>query len=308
MNGSPLFSVVIPAYNKEAYIRDTITSVLSQTCSLYEVVMVGGSSSDQTDVICQEFTEKYPDKFLFVIQSGAGAAHARNDGILAARGEYVAFLDADDIWLPEYLEIMGRLISDFPEAIMYASNLLRRYPNGLVVGPPDTWTRGYIDYFQKASWTILRTSALIADKRVLIELGLFKTDYMIGEDVDLMTRMALNGKVAYEPKLLGTYLAELPESLYMYRRGFPVLVPGEPELYAIERIPQIVKWHEKRILATVLENLDRGNHKEAREQLNRIHIIETKKVQLCWILSYLPTPIFVWIHVFYDKHVWQKKR
>ncbi|MDE2443564.1 MAG: glycosyltransferase family A protein, partial [Methanocorpusculum sp.] len=96
---APLFSVIMPVYNKEPYIRDTIASVLAQTCLSYEVVMIGGVSSDNTDVICREFATAEPERFRFVMQSGKGAANARNDGILAARGRYVAFLDADDLWV-----------------------------------------------------------------------------------------------------------------------------------------------------------------------------------------------------------------
>ncbi|MCZ0860122.1 glycosyltransferase family 2 protein [Methanocorpusculum sp. MG] len=307
---APLFSVIMPVYNKEPYIRDTIASVLAQTCLSYEVVMIGGVSSDNTDGICREFAAAEPERFRFVVQSGKGAANARNDGILAARGRYVAFLDADDLWVPEYLEVMERLIADFPEAIFYAGGHRWQYPDGFGTNRIMPCPRGYIDYFQLSmdyDGLGILTSWIVYERKAVIDVGLFKTDYIIGEDADLATRMALFGKVAYEPKLLGTYMAELPGSLCKYSKGFSVPVPGEPELFEAERTPQIVEYHERWILSTVLQNLDRGYPKEARSQLDRVTVGWAKKKRMLRMLSYLPTPLCVWVHQCYNKYVWRRK-
>ena len=307
---APLFSVIMPVYNKEPYIRDTIASVLEQTCSSYEVVMIGGVSSDNTDGICREFAAKEPARFRFVVQSGKGAANARNDGILAARGRYVAFLDADDLWMPEYLAVMANLIRDFPGAIFYAGGHRWQYPDGFGTNRIMPCPRGYIDYFQLSmdyDGLALMTSWIVYEREAVIAEGLFKTEYVIGEDVDLMTRMALRGQVAYEPKLLGTYMAELPSSLCKYSKGFSVPVPGEPELFSAERTSQIVEYHERWILSTVLQNLDRGYPKEARSQLDRVTVGWAKKKRMLRMLSYLPTPLCVWVHQCYNKYVWRRK-
>ena len=306
----PLFSIIMPVYNKEPYIRDTIASVLAQTYSSYEVVMIGGVSSDGTDQICQEFATAEPNRFRFLIQTGNGVSNARNDGILAARGKYVAFLDADDLWVPEYLTVMAGLIRDFPEAIFYAGGHRWLYPDGFGTNRIMPCPRGYIDYFQLSmdyDGLGILTSWIIYERTAVINVGLFKTDYIIGEDADLATRMALTGKVAYEPQLLGTYMAELPGSLCKYSKGFSVPVPGEPELFEVERTPQIVEYHERWILSTVLQNLDRGYPKEARSQLDRVTVGWAKKKRILRILSYLPTPLCVWIHQCYNKYVWRRK-
>ena len=307
---APLFSVIMPVYNKEPYIRDTIASVRAQTFSSYEVVMIGGVSSDGTDGICREVAAADPERFRFVVQSGKGAANARNDGILAARGRYVAFLDADDLWVPEYLEVMADLIRDFPAAIFYAGGHRWQYPDGFGTNRIMPCPRGYIDYFQLSmdyDGLALMTSWIVYERDAVLKEGLFKTEYIIGEDVDLMTRMALAGKVAYEPKLLGTYMAELPGSLCKYSKGFSVPVPGEPELFEAERTPQIVEYHERWILSTVLQNLDRGYPKEARAQLDRVTTGWGKKKRILRMLSYLPTPLCVWVHQCYNKYVWRRK-
>ena len=100
MDRAPLVTVVIPLYNGERFIAETIRSVLAQTMRDLEVVVVDDGSTDRGAEIVRSFGE--PVRYLF--QENAGVAAARNAGIAAARGEYIAFLDADDVWVPEKLE------------------------------------------------------------------------------------------------------------------------------------------------------------------------------------------------------------
>lgn len=100
----PLISVIVPAFNSERYIRNTIASIQSQSFTDWEVIIVDDNSSDKTvsllEVICAE-----DDRVkLIKLNENFGAAFSRNQGIRAARGRYIAFLDSDDIWLPEKLE------------------------------------------------------------------------------------------------------------------------------------------------------------------------------------------------------------
>ena len=292
----PLFSVIMPVYNKEPYIRDTIASVRAQTFSSYEVVMIGGVSSDNTDVICQEFVDKDPDVFRFARQTGKGVSNARNDGILAARGRYVAFLDADDLWVPEYLEVMERLIADFPDAVMYSAGFQRQYPDGQVTTPSIQWKRGYINYFRETSWST-HTSALIVDRQIVLACGLFKTNYPIAEDIDLMIRLALRGKVAYEPMLIEMHLVGLPGSLCIHGAKQSYLpIPGEPEFFENERIPEVILYHEWMILGTAMTNMLHGYRREGRTQLEGVQVNYRTKVCLYKILSYVPTPVFLCLH------------
>lgn len=307
---APLFSVIMPVYNKEPYIRDTIASVLAQTCSSYEVVMIGGVSSDNTDGICREFAAKEPARFRFVVQSGKGAANARNDGILAARGRYVAFLDADDLWVPEYLAVMEQLIADFPAAKMFIGGHRWKFQDGHVMNRIMSVPRGYIDIFRASmeyDGFAIQTFCVVCERAAVTDIGLFRMDYVIGEDVDLFTRMALRYKAAYEPKLLGTYLAEVPASLCRYSTGFVVQIPAETELSSVEQTPEIISYHERWILSTVLNNLDRGNHKEAREQLSRITVGWKKHKLILNVLSYFPTPLWLRAHEIFQTRVWRHK-
>ncbi|MFN3802198.1 glycosyltransferase family 2 protein [Belliella pelovolcani] len=96
-NQDPLVSIIIPVYNKTSYIKETLESALAQTYLNTEIILVDDGSSDGSFEILQEYYEKYPDKIVLIDQENQGVSAATNKGIQAARGEYIQFLDADDL-------------------------------------------------------------------------------------------------------------------------------------------------------------------------------------------------------------------
>jgi glycosyltransferase involved in cell wall biosynthesis len=107
----PLISVVIPAHNAELYLDEAIASVRSQTFSDYEILVIDDGSTDRTAEIASSY-----DGVLVLAQNNRGAAAARNAGIRAARGKYIAFLDADDVWLPSKLEKQAARLLENPRS------------------------------------------------------------------------------------------------------------------------------------------------------------------------------------------------
>ena len=105
----PLVSVVIPTYNSGRYIRDAVDSVLGQTYENIEVIFIDDGSTDDTKDILQQ----YGSKIRYVFQNNAGPSAARNNGIKLSSGEMVAFLDADDIWMPNKLELQVALMQQY---------------------------------------------------------------------------------------------------------------------------------------------------------------------------------------------------
>ena len=104
MKFTPLISVVIPAYNAEQFLDETLESVLSQTYENWECIIVNDGSTDNTESIAQKWCEK-DARFRYFYKENSGASDTRNLGIKKARGEYIAFLDADDLYMPNFLEI-----------------------------------------------------------------------------------------------------------------------------------------------------------------------------------------------------------
>ena len=100
----PLVSIITPLYNSEAFVEDTLNSVINQTYSNWELLLIDDGSQDKTIKIVEGYIKKYPNINLIKNETNLGAAISRNKGIEAAKGDYIAFLDADDLWKPTKLE------------------------------------------------------------------------------------------------------------------------------------------------------------------------------------------------------------
>ena len=136
------FSIIIPLYNKERYVENAIKSILKQTITDYEIIIVNDGSTDSS----KEIISKYVSDKIRIIdhQKNKGLSAARNTGIKNATSDYVTFLDADDLWKPNFLQTIKNLISSYPEAHIFATNYDEVYPktthkphNGSEDLPPD---------------------------------------------------------------------------------------------------------------------------------------------------------------------------
>ena len=115
------FSVVIPVYNKADTILETVRSVLAQSCEDREIVIVDDGSSDALETML----EPVRGQIRLIRQQNAGVSAARNRGIQESRGEYVCFLDADDLWLPDHLTTLSSAIDARPETRFLIGRLIR---------------------------------------------------------------------------------------------------------------------------------------------------------------------------------------
>lgn len=116
----PLFSIIIPAYNAERYLPSALDSVLAQKASSYEVILVDDGSTDGTAEICDGYADRY-DCIRTIHVDNSGASCARNMGLTCACGEYVLFMDADDLWKPEFLSVVCQLLTNQPDMILFGS-------------------------------------------------------------------------------------------------------------------------------------------------------------------------------------------
>lgn len=114
---TPLVSVIIPAYNCSRYVREAIDSVLAQTFTDFELVVVNDTSTDDTPAVLAEY-ERQGKIRVVTHEKNRGLSAARNSGIRVARGRYVTFLDADDVWRPEKLAWQMRILRDHPDLML----------------------------------------------------------------------------------------------------------------------------------------------------------------------------------------------
>lgn len=203
------FSVVIPLYNKEKYICNTIQSVLNQSFSDYEIIIVNDGSTDQSLTKVKEM-EWQSDKINVINQENQGVAVARNTGIMHAKGKYIAFLDADDKWRKHYLETIDGLTKKYDESDIFVTAYCIDMGNGKVnyssqIKPIEGCLDSYWLTF-KYPYDFVWTSATVIKREALIRAGCFKPGEKIGQDLDMWARVARNNaKVAYSSKICVNY-------------------------------------------------------------------------------------------------------
>ena len=214
----PRFSVIAPLYNKEDYVVRTLESIARQTFRDFEVIVVDDGSTDRSAQRVEAFLAGHPDccNFHLVRQQDMGVSHARNKGVELSTGEYVAFLDCDDWWEPEFLQEMDGLIRRYPKAGIYATGYyIVKYGQRRVapIGVESTFAEGLIDYCDVYARTLCMpiTSDTVAMRReVFLESGGFRTGITLGEDFDLWIRLALKYPVAFLNRPLANYFQDLP--------------------------------------------------------------------------------------------------
>lgn len=195
----PFFSIIIPLYNKSAFIGSTLEHVLHQTYSDYEIIIVNDGSTDDSLEKAKEFSD---ERIRLLSQENKGVSAARNYGMAEANGQYFCFLDADDEWTPDYLENLYKTIQKFPNAGMYCSRYKTKIGKNHFTECQLTDLsgnyEGYVQDFFKSSYVnrVALTSAVTIDRQVFLEIGGFDVAISSGQDLDYWIRIVLKYPVA----------------------------------------------------------------------------------------------------------------
>lgn len=187
------FSVVMTLYNKEAYIRKTLKSVLRQTHTDFEVIIVDDGSTDTSVQIVNEFNDQ---RIKLHQQLNQGVSVARNIGVEKAKSNYVALLDADDEWLPNHLDNFTDLVNMYPVANMWVSGYRKstKPPTSLKQSTQRICLEEYLD-FRLANTPIAWTSAVLLNKDIFNKTNGFIEGISHGEDQALWLEMCLQGSI-----------------------------------------------------------------------------------------------------------------
>lgn len=201
------FSVVIPLYNKASYIVDTVNSVLAQTYQDFEIVVVDDGSVDDGVARLESIKN---DRVRLIKQDNQGVSVARNTGVWNANGEYIAFLDADDSWNPDYLSEIVKIIKNYPQADIFVTGYNVLMADGKInfSNPEATGKYGTVSYWEslKQGYDFVWTSATVIRRSAIIAAGGFKPGERIGQDLDMWARVAHENKiVAYSEKRCVNY-------------------------------------------------------------------------------------------------------
>jgi len=194
----PRVSIIIPTHNRKAFVLEAIGSVLAQTYEDFELIVVDDGSADGTG----EALKRYEESLRYLYQANQGVSVARNNGLALAQGEFIAFLDSDDLWLPKKLAIQVAFMDQHPQAqICYTDELWVR--RGVRVNPKKRHAKYSGEIYPRClPLCIISPSSAIMRRGLFEQIGTFDPGLPVCEDYDLWLRVAARFPIFFIPQRL----------------------------------------------------------------------------------------------------------
>lgn len=297
-----MFSVVIPAFNAAEFLHKAIESVLQQTCCDFEILVVDDGSTDHTKEVAQRFRDP---RIKYIYQNNQGVSAARNTGMRNAEGSHICFLDADDLWYPDHLAEVEKLIRNYPDCRVFFTGYEIRLTTGLSIprsavllkkmkeetfgsdnGYDLLWKYGYI----------INTNCICFEKEALDRVGCFEPGVKNGEDDDMWYRLLAYYSVAGSKKITTIYNREnsrataataLVKDWIFLKRVDDIM--DSPEV-TDERKSSLRKLLERKKLSRIRKEIVAGRKKAAFRKLVKLNVplIFGKKYLQTWFAMAVP--------------------
>ena len=207
-------SAVIPTYNNAEYIEDAINSILAQSHPVDEIIVVDDGSSDGTEALIKIIKQK-TDALIYIKQRNQGPSSARNRGIEAANGDWIAFLDADDLWIPDKIALQIAALENAPELKLIAADMCEVDQAGETIVESvlakhqlfakfQTLAGGAVPNAMAAllSKNFIPTGTVLVERTCLTAAGGFNTDIRFGEDLELWAKIAADQPITCLPRVM----------------------------------------------------------------------------------------------------------
>ncbi|MYD09809.1 MAG: glycosyltransferase family 2 protein [Chloroflexi bacterium] len=205
---APLVSVVMPVYNGEQYLAEAIDSILTQTLSDLELIVVDDCSTDGSAAMVRDYASRDERVRLILHERNRGSASARNSGIAVARGEFIAAMDCDDISLSQRLEKQARFLQSHPDIGVVGAHLQIASADKTALRVQECpQQHAPVALFWIVGSMTMAGAAIMARREVLLAAGGYEESRRVADDRELLSRLFAK-----------TRLANVPEALYMYRR------------------------------------------------------------------------------------------
>lgn len=274
-----MFSVVIPLYNKEKSIARTIESVLAQTYTDFELIIIDDGSTDDSVIKVAQFTDK---RINLIKKDNGGVSSARNEGIRNAQGDYISFLDGDDLWDKSYLEEVQKMTELFPSAGIIGVGLGVSH-NGVISFCHPDFKEGecvLVDVPWKLSATCWTGSSTTIKKTVFNNVGLFDERMAYGEDHDMWWRVLLHYPGAYYCKPLAFYEQDAENRAMTRMIPFEKHLPFFIEKYADYRSenPEFRKFVDRECIYKMFQYAGSSKYKkDLKRVFDQIDFSQQKK-------------------------------
>lgn len=291
------FSVIIPAYNAENFIQRSVRSVLRQTFSDFEIIVVNDGSKDAT---YQNVLSISDERLIVIDKKNEGVSVARNEGIQRAQGEYICFLDADDEYYPDHLSTLVEAIEKYKDRGFFSTRFCISMIDDIEKIDMPTVT-GKTAYYDNVIEELFRFSELIwtgcvcIRKEMFNKYGMFEPGIRLGEDTDMWKRVYVHtGLVAIDTVTVKRN-RDYSEATKLYTRSFEVDPLNRMSMFLndntiADSVKESLKTeHELQKLSVVRSYLFSGDKKKAKEQmklLNRERIPRKRLfiTQLCFVI------------------------
>jgi glycosyltransferase involved in cell wall biosynthesis len=286
-------SIVIPLFNKESTIQACIQSILKQTFQNFEIVIINDGSTDNS----LANAALIPDPRIHIFtQKNSGVSSARNYGIEKSSNDLIAFLDADDFWLPNFLECIHSLFTDYPEAQWAATgyfiSIKNRNPYKNIINcAPKDFSRGIINsYFEicATSDPLVHASAVCIKKHAIKLIGGFPLGVYSGEDLLTWAKLACNFPLAYDVKPMVNFLVSgidrKPDPTYFVAIELAKLNKMYPSLPGLSKYLSL--WYRMQSVAAQSNNNLFFAHKMSFLSL-RYNFFNIKNIYV-FVLSFIP--------------------
>lgn len=290
-----MISVIIPLYNKGDEVGNTLDSVFCQTFQEFEIIIVDDGSTDNSLHVISSFSDP---RIRIIQQQNQGVSAARNKGVLEAKFEFVAFLDADDEWELHHLEHRVELIKKFPLCSVFASAYkFRKYDkveshivlNKLSISGKDGVLDNYFDV-AASSHPPLWTSSVVVRKSALLDVGGFPVGVIAGEDLLTWAKLATKFQIAYSLEVTAVFIVDdrhdlkntpprIPASDDVVGRGLESLYRENKTLLGLRRY--VALWYKMR--SAVFLRL--GDTRSALREIKKS-------------LRFNPCSLYVWVYLF----------
>ncbi len=263
------FSVVIPLYNKEKEIKDTIESVLNQSYFADEIIVVNDGSTDKSAEVVKK---NFGNKVKIINQKNLGVSAARNKGIREAKNEYICLLDADDLWERDFLKEIKILIEKFPEAVAFSTAHKIMDEEGKIFINKIPFKENFLGIINNFIKVFKDNYGIIHSSSVCIKKSLnlyFPEGEKKGEDICFWIELSIKGNLAFSSKPLSIYrLNTTNRSNVIHEK---TIIPCQLKwIYKNKNraTKDIIKFVHKNILITVYGNVADGNYKFAKDVIN----------------------------------------
>jgi len=224
----PYFSVIIPTYNREKFIEKAISSVLKQTFHDFELIIIDDGSDDQTFTLINKFSDK---RLTYIRQHNKGVSAARNRGIGLAKGKMIAFLDSDDYFSPQKLQVASKYIDTFPNYSIFHTEEIW-YRNGELLNQKKIHQKPDDNVFENAlPLCCISISTAVINKRIFDEIGTFDEKMPACEDYDFWLRATALYPVKLITEALTVKAGGHPDQL---SKKFPAM--DSFRIYAINKL------------------------------------------------------------------------